>query len=123
MKRREFVKQTVAAGAVLAAAPSCSGRTPPAASVASRTDFNPGWRFLLDDVEDAWRDAFDDGTWSAATLPHTARIEALVTGEPGSDTYQWQGIWWYRRRFRLSPEQARGKVFLKFDGAMNVADA
>jgi beta-galactosidase len=122
MKRRDFVKQTVAAGAVLAVSQGCAAQEPARQLLVSHTDFNPGWRFLLGDAEDAWRDAFDDGTWSAATLPHTARIEALVTGEPGSDTYQWQGICWYRKRFRLSPEQARGKVFLTFDGAMNVAD-
>lgn len=122
MKRRDFVKQTVAAGAVLAASHGCA--TPGSAGQAfvTHTDFNPGWRFLLGDAENPWRGAFDDGTWEAATLPHTARIEALVTGEPGSDTYQWQGVCWYRKRFRLSPEQARGKVFLRFDGAMNVAD-
>jgi beta-galactosidase len=122
MQRREFVKQTVAAGAVLAAAPACAGTAAPAASVTSRTDFNPGWRFLLGDADDGFRESFDDATWEAATLPHSARIEALVTGEPGSDTWQWQGVCWYRKRFRLTPEQAGGKVYLTFDGAMNVAD-
>jgi beta-galactosidase len=122
MRRRDFVKQTVAAGAVLAVAPACARQEPAGLPAVSRTDFNPGWRFLLGDAEEAWRDGFDDGAWDAATLPHTARVEALVTGEPGSDTWQWQGACWYRKRFRLTPEQAGGKVFLTFDGAMNVAD-
>jgi beta-galactosidase len=122
MRRREFVKQTVAAGAVLAVSQGCAAQEPASRPLVSHTDFNPGWRFLLGDAENAWRDAFDDGAWSAATLPHTARVEALVTGEPGSDTYQWQGLCWYRKRFSVSRETADRTIFLMFDGAMNVAD-
>ncbi|UCG88140.1 MAG: DUF4982 domain-containing protein, partial [Gemmatimonadota bacterium] len=85
-------------------------------------DFNHGWRFLLADADGAHNAAFDDSAWGAATLPHTARIESLVTGEPGSDTYQWQGTCWYRKRFHVSQESAGRKLFLMFDGAMNVAD-
>ncbi|MBK5099053.1 MAG: DUF4982 domain-containing protein, partial [Gemmatimonadetes bacterium] len=66
--------------------------------------------------------SFDDGAWGEATLPHTPRIESLVTGAPGSDTFQWQGTCWYRKHFTLDPETAGRKVFLNFDGAMNVAD-
>jgi beta-galactosidase len=123
MKRRDFVKRTAVAGAALAIHPALPqhvlwGRNPGSL----RVDFNPGWRFLLEDAEGAQRVAFDDGAWSAATLPHTARIESLVTGEPGSDTYQWQGTCWYRKRFVVSREGSGRKLFLKFDGAMNVAD-
>jgi len=120
MKRRDFVRQTAAAGTALAAMPRLTqpGRQPAAA----RIDFNPGWRFALGDAPGAELAAFDDRTWSVATLPHTARIESLVTGEPGSDTYQWQGTCWYRKRFVVSPESAGRKAFLNFDGAMNVAD-
>jgi len=87
-----------------------------------RQRFDPGWRFHLGDAEGAAAAAFDDRAWSAATLPHTARIENVVTGEPGSDTFQWQGICWYRKRFRPGEESRGRRVFLKFDGAMNVAD-
>lgn len=121
MKRRDFVKQTAAAGAALTVHPA-RPRSVPRRALPSRVDFNPGWRFLLGDVEGAERAAFDDGAWDTATLPHTARVESLVTGEPGSETYQWQGVCWYRKRFPLSPESAGRKVLLNFDGAMNVAD-
>lgn len=124
MKRRDFVKHTAVAGAALAVHPalpqsvlwglSCGGP--------SRVDFNPGWRFLLGEAQGAQSVSFDDSAWSAATLPHTARIESLVTGEPGSDTYQWQGTCWYRKRFFVTRESAGRKLFLKFDAAMNVAD-
>jgi beta-galactosidase len=123
MKRRDFVKQTAAAGAALAVHPMLSScGSPQRQPEPSRVDFNPGWRFLLGDSEGAQQVGFDDGAWSAATLPHTARIESLVTGEPGSDTYQWQGICWYRKRFVVDHERAARSVLLTFDGAMNVAD-
>ncbi len=85
-------------------------------------DFSPGWRFLLGEAHGAQSGSFDDSAWGAATLPHTARIENLVTGEPGSETYQWQGTCWYRKHFLVSGESAGRKLFLKFDAAMNVAD-
>ena len=122
MKRRDFVKRAAAAGAALAVHPYLSSCGTAARSGPSRVDFNPGWRFLLGESEGAAEVAFDDAGWNAATLPHTARVEALVTGEPGSATYQWQGVCWYRKRFTVSPEDASRKVFLHFDGAMNVAD-
>jgi len=123
MKRRDFVKQAAAASAALAAQPALTGCVPSARSgAASPIDFNPDWRFHLGDAAGADAAAFDDAGWDAAMLPHTARIESLVTGAPGSDTYQWQGICWYRKRFSLGPEDAGRKVFLHFEGAMNVAD-
>jgi beta-galactosidase len=122
MKRRDFVKTTAVAGTGLVVHPAWPRSLPGLLPAPSCTDFNPGWRFLLGESEGAERGAFDDSAWSAATLPHTARIESLVTGEPGSDTWQWQGTCWYRKRFFVSRESAGRKLFLKFDGAMNVAD-
>jgi beta-galactosidase len=123
MKRREFVKHTAVAGSVLAVNPSFPGSLPAHLRPAStRLDFSPGWQFLLGDANGAQAVPFDDGAWGDATLPHTARIEGLVTGAPGSDTFQWQGTCWYRKHFTLDPEHSGRKVFLNFDGAMNVAD-
>ncbi len=117
------MKHTAVAGAALALHPALGPRALLGLSRSSfRVDFNPGWRFLLADAEGAESRTFDDSAWSAATLPHTARIESLVTGKPGSDTYQWQGTCWYRKRFLVSRESAGRKLFLKFDAAMNVAD-
>ncbi|MBT8479264.1 MAG: glycoside hydrolase family 2 protein, partial [Gemmatimonadetes bacterium] len=124
MKRREFVRHTAAAGTVLAVAPTWTagcrnGRLP---TGASRLDFDPDWRFFPGDAEDAGSVGFDDASWYSTALPHTARIESLVTGPPGTDTFQWQGICWYRKSFELGPDAAGRTVWLNFDGAMNVAD-
>ena len=80
-----------------------------------------GWRFLRDDAEGAQDPAFDDSTWESVTLPHSARVEALVTGPPGTAGAQWQGRCWYRRRLRIDPGGA-DDVLLRFEGAMNVAE-
>ncbi len=123
MKRREFLRQSAAMGATLAIGPllpGCGGTGRPRPSGA--VEFNRGWQFWLGDVEDAVASGLDDSAWAGVTLPHTARVEALVTGEPGADTYQWQGICWYRKRFRPGRETTGRKVYLKFEGAMNVAD-
>ncbi len=131
MKRREFVRATAAAGAALAVTPGAGAATPGAGAATGRRagavpasrELAAGWRFLLGDVPGAEAAGFDDAGWSAATLPHTARIESVVTGPPGSDTWQWQGTCWYRRTLRLRPQDDGRKVLLLFDAAMNVADA
>ena len=81
-----------------------------------------GWKFLRDDPPDAQEAGLDDSRWERITLPHSARIEALVTGPAGSAEAQWQGVCWYRRRLRLEADAAGREVLLHFEGAMNVAD-
>ena len=113
MRRREFVRHTAMASSVLAVNPSFPGSLPAHLRPApTRLDFNPGWQFLLGDADGAQAVTFDDGAWGEATLPHTARIESLVTGAPGSETFQWQGTCWYRKRFLIGPEHSGRKAFL-----------
>lgn len=122
MKRREFVQgMTVVGAAAARGSPrSLPGWTAEGGRRVSRLD--TGWKCLRDDPSGAESPGLDDAAWQPATLPHTARIEALVTGPAGSPGAQWQGVCWYRRRLRLEPEAAGGKVLLRFEGAMNVAD-
>lgn len=122
MKRREFVTHSTAAAAALSAVPALPAARLIGAAPAIPVDFNPGWQFHLGDAAGAEAPRFDDRDWSPASLPHTARIESLVTGPPGSESYQWQGICWYRKRFSLTRRDLGRRLFLKFDGAMNVAD-
>jgi beta-galactosidase len=121
MKRRVFVGRIAAAGAAAVGAPRWRrvAETPGVARRVTRLD--DGWRFLRDDPSGAADPRLDDGEWEPAVLPHTARIEALVTGPHGSPDAQWQGVCWYRRRLRLDGSGGE-HVLLRFDGAMNVAD-
>jgi beta-galactosidase len=122
MKRRDFVAGMSAAGAAAALRlpRQPRGWAPERGRRISRLD--GGWRFLRDDLAGAQAPGLDVAAWQPATLPHTARIEALVTGPAGSPTAQWQGVCWYRRTLSLEPEPAGGTVLLRFEGAMNVAE-
>lgn len=120
MKRRDFVRTVAVAGASVMLPWDLRATPPPPGGWKARLD--EGWRFHLGDAPGAERPGFADEAWARVRLPHTARIEALVTGEPGSPTYQWQGISWYRLPLRI-PVEAEGKrVFLHFEAAMNVAE-
>jgi beta-galactosidase len=78
--------------------------------------FNDGWEFILSADSS---DVFNPGSnlaWEKVRLPHTPVKEPLVVND------QWQGICWYRKDFVL-PTGVEGKrLFLRFEGAMNVAD-
>ena len=123
MKRRAFVGGMTAVGAAVALGPSARHWNQASRANARRaTRLDGGWKFLRDDPAGAQTPAWDDAAWDAVTLPHTARIEPLVTGPAGSPEAQWQGVCWYRRTLSLEPETAGGTVLLRFEGAMNVAE-
>ncbi|OIQ98798.1 beta-galactosidase [mine drainage metagenome] len=86
---------------------------------AETLDFSADWRFHRGDLAGAQAPGLDDAAWDLVTLPHTPRIEALVT-DLGAHR-QWEGICWYRKSLTL-PADAIGKIVtLRFDGAMNAA--
>ena len=122
MKRRDFVQRATAAGAAMAL--GVPGRLPAWTPEGGRRVWrlDTGWKFLRGDLSGAEGASLDDSAWEPATLPHTARIEALVTGAIGSPEAQWQGVCWYRRMLRLESDAAGGKTVLRFEGAMNVAE-
>ena len=80
----------------------------------SSTDlFNDGWLFVRSDSQPA---AIRPDKMEKVILPHTPRLEPLTVNN------QWQGICYYAKKFML-PEALKGKLlFIRFDGAMNVAD-
>jgi beta-galactosidase len=78
--------------------------------------FNDNWQFILSaDSSDVFKPD-SDLAWEKVRLPHTPVIEPLIVND------QWQGICWYRKEFVLPAEAAGKNVFLRFEGAMNVAD-
>lgn len=106
-------------GLVAIAALALAVSTVTHAASAADSDFSGDWRFIRSDLPEASGTAFDDSQWERVTLPHTARVEALVAGK---ENPQWQGFCWYRKSFSL-PAYAKDKiVMLRFDGAMNEAE-
>jgi len=68
-------------------------------------DLNSGWEFWLDGTPENIQEVF---------LPHTPRLEPYLVND------QWQGICWYRKHIKIP----RGRhVLVRFEGAMNVAEA
>ena len=92
--------------------------TPPA-SPRSVYNFNPGWKFIREDVTNAEKIDFDDSKWADVSAPHTWNdVDSYtdIISHSGGDRRAWSGIGWYRKHFKL-PAVAKGeKVFLEFEG-------
>lgn len=146
MKRRDFLVRAAAGSAAFALRPARApergpaaagpygadgvpGSTAPPSPAAGSAGASParlplegGWAFVRADASGAWAPSFDDAAWERVAIPHTARVEAVVTGPSGTEAGQWQGVCWYRRRLPFAPELAGRRAYLRFEGAMNVAD-
>jgi beta-galactosidase len=66
---------------------------------------------------------FDDRAWRQLNLPHDWGIEGpfdqSYPGETGK--LPWWGVGWYRKHFRISPEEKGRRFYLDVDGAMAYA--
>lgn len=82
-------------------------------------NFNPGWRFIREDVTNAERAELDDSKWEAVSTPHTYNDSDSydqIISHSGGDRSPYAGIAWYRKHFRLPAAAKDGKVFLEFEG-------
>lgn len=99
----------------------------PGQSPRQTVSLNEGWRFQRQvnpgsEVEwqfrDAWKPDYDDSGWPSVFLPHswdqTAHLPWVVQNH-------WRGIGWYRKAFEVPTLSAGQRVFLEFEGAMQVA--
>jgi beta-galactosidase len=92
--------------------------TPPASPRAT-FNFNPGWKFIREDVTNAEQVAFDDAKWTTVSAPHTYNDTDSYTqiiSHSGGDRHAYAGIAWYRKHFKLPASAKGGKVFLEFEG-------
>ena len=80
-------------------------------------NFNEGWLFhrFERESDEVAVEKVPAAQWQAVTLPHTARIEPRIVND------QWQGIALYRKEFNADPTWRGKRVWLRFDGAMNIA--
>ena len=88
-------------------------------TVLNKQKFNENWVFKrLDTPSDTalfYRNSIETD-WTSVTLPHTTQLEPKVVQK------QWQGISWYRKNFSIPSEMEGKRLFLKFEGAMNIAE-
>ncbi|MCA0198171.1 MAG: DUF4982 domain-containing protein [Proteobacteria bacterium] len=79
---------------------------------------NDGWRYADGAQAGAESPGFDDAGWQAVALPHTWNAgDAFDKRVP----YR-RGEGWYRRTLSLQPEQRGKRLFVRFEGANQVAD-
>lgn len=101
-----------------------SGLLPARPAVAQKlaadiSNFNQSWQFRRDGDTTVTAGLFSKaaGKWAAVSLPHTPRIEPVVT-----DKMQWQGTCFYRRFFRVPAAGPGPRVVVQFGAAMHTAD-
>jgi len=88
-------------------------------NVRTKTDFDNGWRFKLDSVNEYNGSDVNDANWRTLNLPHDWSIEfpfdsASPSGVSGGALRG--GLAWYRKTFTL-PESDKGKIIsIAFDG-------
>src|SRR5450432_1560272 len=89
-----------------------------AASTTHRVDiiFNTDWKFNQGDVDGAHATSFNDTGWTYVDLPHATKF---VTPE---DPTAYLGVSWYRKHFAVDGTYQGRKLYIEFDGAMQVAD-
>jgi beta-galactosidase len=81
-------------------------------------NFNPGWRRCLGDIPGAEAPDFDDSSWDVVHLPDG--LELVPENASGGRNYQ--GLAWYRKRFRMEDDLASKKVFLHFEAVMGKSE-
>jgi len=74
------------------------------------------WFYRYDTGQSFDKALIPDAGWDEVTLPHTARLEPRVVND------QWQGDALYRRSLFADPGWEGKAVWMRFEGAMMVAD-
>ncbi len=99
--------------------PLSAGNFVPPPSPHAVYSFNPGWKFVRQDVTNAEQAVFDDSAWTDVSAPHTYNDTDSYTdiiSHSGGDRHPYAGIAWYRKHFKLPANAKDGKVFLEFEG-------
>lgn len=89
-----------------------------AASPRLRVTLNDGWRYAPGPIEGAELPAHDDSSWERVDLPHTWNAADVRRGD---GRYR-RGPGWYRKWLPEAPHLAGKRLFLRFEGANQVAD-
>lgn len=79
---------------------------------------NKEWKFVLDDVPDAYLPDFTDEYWRVLDVPHDWAFENGYSedgAQAANGGYASGGIGWYRKTFNLSPSECSNRIFIDFD--------
>ena len=76
-------------------------------------NFNPGWKVITGDPQNAQAVDYNDHDWKSVTLPYSwNQQEAFKIDIHDLST----GIAWYRKQFKLPPNSDNKKIFIEFEG-------
>jgi len=85
-----------------------------------KQNFNNEWNFKLltvSEIDSAYfQKNINSNSWEKIQLPHTPKLEPEIVND------QWQGICWYRKNFNLTDNLKGKRLYVKFEGAMNIAE-
>lgn len=80
-------------------------------------NFNFGWKFSRNQVDDAYKINYSDSSWQDIDLPHDWSIYGPFDAKWASGTgYLPGGIGWYRKTFTIPATGRDKKVYINFDG-------
>ncbi|WP_089382867.1 glycoside hydrolase family 2 protein [Lutibacter agarilyticus] len=92
----------------------------------TKYNFNPEWKFIQENPENAQEVAFDDASWSTVSAPHTFNdvdtFDDLSIGGHKGEKNQWRGTVWYRKHFKLPIVDSGKKVYIEFESVRQIAD-
>ena len=84
-----------------------------------KLNFNADWRLCVGDYPEAINVAFDDDRWQQVTLPYAFNGDEAFRKDIVDLT---DTICWYRKKFLLTQEEVKGKIFIEFEGVRQGAD-
>ena len=89
-------------------------------------NFNPDWKFIKENPENAHELSFNDETWNTVSCPHTFNdidtFDDLSHGHHNGEDNQWRGTVWYRKHFKLPEQDSGKKIFIEFESVRQIAD-
>jgi beta-galactosidase len=122
MSHRTFSGSAILCALLLLCGATLNSKAAPFAPPASprvTLNFNPGWKFIKQDVTGAQAPAFDDSKWDTVSTPHTYNdvdsYADFISHSHGED-HPYMGVAWYRKHFKLPQSAKDGKVFIEFEG-------
>jgi len=86
-------------------------------------NFNKGWLFQKDTIDNAETTNYDDSKWRKLNLPHDWAIEGPFDNKNNARNggLPIDGIAWYRKHFTIGKEMSNKQISIEFDGAMDNA--
>ncbi len=86
-------------------------------------NFNPGWKFIKQEVAGCEAPAFDDSKWDAISTPHTYNdVDSFDEWiRTSGEVTIYTGPAQYRKHFKLPAAAAGNKVILEFEGMRQAA--